>query len=172
MSAPTPDIEAARTPFADWAAVYRQRGYWPRPITPGSKACHVREWQKPDPDFLEATLASWLTSHADFGIGLLMGTEDARRTRHRPRRICARRTGIARPYAQRSRRQEGCGLLRSRRRHPQQSRVQGSGRRGQESRQGCRVPIRQEALRHPANDPSRHRPSLPLDREASARGRL
>jgi hypothetical protein len=60
--------------FAQWARVYRERGYWPRPITPGQKACHVREWQKPDSEFSDATLASWLTSHADFGIGLLMGS--------------------------------------------------------------------------------------------------
>ena len=74
MSTPTPDTEAARGPFADWAEVYRRRGYWPRPITPGTKACHVREWQKPDFEFVDATLASWLTSHAHFGIGLLMGS--------------------------------------------------------------------------------------------------
>ena len=49
-------------------------GYWPRPITLGTKACHVREWQKPDSELPEATLASWLTSHANFGIGLLMGS--------------------------------------------------------------------------------------------------
>jgi hypothetical protein len=34
----------------------------------------VREWQKPDSELLDATLASWLTSHANFGIGLLMGS--------------------------------------------------------------------------------------------------
>jgi Bifunctional DNA primase/polymerase, N-terminal len=73
MSAPIPDSAAARGPFADWAGVYRRRGYWPRPITPGTKACHVREWQKPDSELSEVTLASWLASHAHFGIGLLMG---------------------------------------------------------------------------------------------------
>ena len=74
MSTPTSDSAAARGPFADWASEYRRRGYWPRPITPGTKACHVREWQKPDSEWPEATLASWLTSHANFGIGLLMGS--------------------------------------------------------------------------------------------------
>ena len=34
----------------------------------------MREWQKPDSELSEATLASWLTSHAHFGIGLLMGS--------------------------------------------------------------------------------------------------
>jgi hypothetical protein len=74
MSAPSPDSEAAGAPFADWAGVYRRRGYWPRPITAGTKACQVQEWQKPDSELPEQTLASWLTSHADFGIGLLMGS--------------------------------------------------------------------------------------------------
>jgi hypothetical protein len=65
--------EASRI-FAEWAGVYRQRGYWPRPITAGAKACHLAGWQKPDFELSEATLASWLTSHANFGIGLLMGS--------------------------------------------------------------------------------------------------
>jgi Bifunctional DNA primase/polymerase, N-terminal len=69
-----PDSLTARGPFADRAEVYRRRGYWPRPITPGTKACHVRDWQKPDSDLSDATLTSWLTSHAHFGIGLLMGS--------------------------------------------------------------------------------------------------
>jgi hypothetical protein len=60
--------------FARWAGVYRQRGYWPRPITPGTKACLVREWQKADSELPEATLASWLTSRGHCGIGLLMGS--------------------------------------------------------------------------------------------------
>ena len=60
--------------FADWAGVYRRRGFWPRPISPGAKACHVRDWQKPDSELSEVTLASWLKSHSHFGIGLLMGS--------------------------------------------------------------------------------------------------
>jgi Bifunctional DNA primase/polymerase, N-terminal len=73
-STTSPAMTESPSIFADWAGVYRQRGYWPRPITPGTKACHVREWQKPDSDLPDATLASRLTSHADFGIGLLMGS--------------------------------------------------------------------------------------------------
>jgi hypothetical protein len=34
----------------------------------------VRDWQKPDSELSEATLTSWLTSHANCGIGLLMGS--------------------------------------------------------------------------------------------------
>jgi Bifunctional DNA primase/polymerase, N-terminal len=74
MSDPTPNSEAAPGPFADWAHVYRRPGYWPRPITLGTKACYVRGWQKPDSELPEATLASWLTSNANLGIGLLMGS--------------------------------------------------------------------------------------------------
>ena len=74
MSTPNRDSEAARGPFADWANVYRQRGLWPRPVTSGSKACHVKDWQNQDSEIFEVTLASWPTSRADFGIGLLMGS--------------------------------------------------------------------------------------------------
>ena len=74
---PAPSASAGATEaapvFAHWAGVYRRHGYWPRPITLGTKACHLREWQKPDTEFSDATLASWLTSHAHSGIGLLMG---------------------------------------------------------------------------------------------------
>jgi hypothetical protein len=70
----SPVTTEAPSIFAQWAGVYRRRGFWPRPITPGTKACHVREWQKPDSELSEETLISWLTSHAHFGIGLLMGS--------------------------------------------------------------------------------------------------
>jgi len=45
MSAPTPNMDTACGPFADLAGVNRQCGYWPRPITVGSKACYLREWR-------------------------------------------------------------------------------------------------------------------------------
>jgi hypothetical protein len=34
--------------FAHWALIYRQLGLWPRPVTLGSKACHIKDWQRPD----------------------------------------------------------------------------------------------------------------------------
>jgi hypothetical protein len=34
----------------------------------------MRDWQRPDPELSEAMLASWLTSYANSGIGLLMGS--------------------------------------------------------------------------------------------------
>jgi hypothetical protein len=74
MSASIPDIAVAQGPFADWAAVYRKVGYWPRPVTAGSKACHVPSWQRPDADISGAELASWLTKYGHLGIGLLMGS--------------------------------------------------------------------------------------------------
>jgi Bifunctional DNA primase/polymerase, N-terminal len=60
-------------PFAELAPIYRPR-YWPRPITIGSKACHVSGWQKPDAEIPAAELASWLTKYGHLGIGLLMGS--------------------------------------------------------------------------------------------------
>lgn len=60
--------------FADWATAYRQLGYWPRPITLGSKACHLKDWQRPDSEILPAERESWTSKHANLGIGLLMGS--------------------------------------------------------------------------------------------------
>jgi Bifunctional DNA primase/polymerase, N-terminal len=74
MSSPSPDVAAARGPFAESARVYSQRGNWPRPITIGSKACHVRDWQRPDHEIPAAELASWPTKYGPLGIGLLMGS--------------------------------------------------------------------------------------------------
>ena len=121
--------------FAHWAPVYRERGYWPRPITLGTKACHVRDWQRPDAEISAAELASWLTSarqsrHRPAHGQPVSRRHDARRTRHRPRRIRAHRARASPRSAQRPHRQEGRGLLRPRARRAQQSRVQGSRRRG------------------------------------------
>jgi Bifunctional DNA primase/polymerase, N-terminal len=60
--------------FAEWAPRYRQRDYWPRPVSPNSKACHVRDWQKPDPEIEIAVRERWLSEQGHFGIGLLMGS--------------------------------------------------------------------------------------------------
>ena len=136
--------------FAHWAGVYRRRGYWPRPITPGTKACHVREWQKPDSELSEATLASWLTSHANFGIGLLMGspfpdgtTLGALDIDHDEYVRLGRASLIDAPSGRIGK--KGAVFFVRVRGRLEQSRVHGSGRRGQASRQGCRVPVRQES---------------------------
>jgi hypothetical protein len=60
--------------FAEIAPPYRQHGFEPRPISPGSKACNIASWQKHDAEFDPRVLESWLTKYADHGIGLLLGT--------------------------------------------------------------------------------------------------
>jgi Bifunctional DNA primase/polymerase, N-terminal len=67
---------AIETPngFAIWAAVYRERGFWPRPVKPGSKACYEHGWQTPDRELSPDVLRGWLASHGSAGIGLLMGS--------------------------------------------------------------------------------------------------
>jgi hypothetical protein len=65
--------EASRI-FAEWASPYRERGFWPRPISPKSKACHMRDWQTPDGELSVEVLQGWLASQGSAGIGLLMGS--------------------------------------------------------------------------------------------------
>jgi hypothetical protein len=60
--------------FAAWADIYRERGFWPRPITVGHKACHLADWQKPDSEIPADEIAFWLTKCGHLGIGLLMGS--------------------------------------------------------------------------------------------------
>jgi hypothetical protein len=60
--------------FAEWARVYRDRGFWPRPISLGAKACHISGWQRPDHEIPPAELASWLTKYGHLGIGVLIGS--------------------------------------------------------------------------------------------------
>jgi Bifunctional DNA primase/polymerase, N-terminal len=60
--------------FADWASLYQERGYWARPITLGSKACKLPNWQRPDDKIPTDELDSWIASYGDFGIGLAMGS--------------------------------------------------------------------------------------------------
>lgn len=61
-------------PFARWATAYRRLGFWPRPITLGAKACHLRDWQRPDGEIPHDELASWKSKCGHLGIGLLMGS--------------------------------------------------------------------------------------------------
>jgi hypothetical protein len=60
--------------FGYWARIYRELNYEPRPISAGTKACHVPGWQKPDAEIPAAELDSWLTKYGRLGIGLLMGS--------------------------------------------------------------------------------------------------
>lgn len=58
--------------YATWAPKYREAGFWPLPITPGTKICNVASWQNgmSDQDFQQS-----LRSSAFHGIGLLLGSK-------------------------------------------------------------------------------------------------
>jgi Bifunctional DNA primase/polymerase, N-terminal len=60
--------------FATEAPRYRERGFYPRPIELGSKACKIKGWQRPDSEVGEKDLARWLDQYGQQGIGLLMGS--------------------------------------------------------------------------------------------------
>jgi hypothetical protein len=59
--------------FADWASLYQERGYWARPITLGSKACKLPNWQRRDDEISADEFTSWIAKYGDHGIGLVMG---------------------------------------------------------------------------------------------------
>lgn len=44
--------------FAELALQYEERGFWPRPVTPGTKACKVPNWTNPDPEWARTFLES------------------------------------------------------------------------------------------------------------------
>lgn len=60
--------------YASHATLYRDAGYWPRPIMPGTKACKIGGWQKPDTEIGQEELARWDRKYAGCGIGLVMGS--------------------------------------------------------------------------------------------------
>ena len=163
--------------FADWADVYRRRGYWPRPITPGTKACHVREWQKPDSELPEPTLASWLTSHANFGIGLLMGSPFPDGTTlgavdiDRDEYVRVGRASLGHTPSGRVGKKGAVFFVRVRGRlsNPE---FKVRGEEGKRHGKVAECLFVEKALRHPADDSPRHRRGLPLDREASPRNRI
>jgi hypothetical protein len=57
--------------YAQWAPRYRAAGFWPLPITPGTKTCNVPSWQygMSDQQFEES-----LRNFPCHGIGLLLGS--------------------------------------------------------------------------------------------------
>ncbi|MDG1286733.1 MAG: bifunctional DNA primase/polymerase [Rickettsiales bacterium] len=61
--------------FAHWAPIYRSLGYWPRPITPGSKACREKSWTTPDTELSPEIINKWDRKKSRYGIGLLMGSQ-------------------------------------------------------------------------------------------------
>ena len=61
-------------PFMTWAPILRERGFWPRPVEPGSKATKIKGWQKPDPEQSPQELERWAYDYADYGIGVVTGS--------------------------------------------------------------------------------------------------
>ncbi len=61
--------------FETWAPIYRECGLEPRPVKPGTKACRLKGWTKPDSEFSPEVLESWIHDFGHYGIGLRMGTE-------------------------------------------------------------------------------------------------
>lgn len=60
--------------FATWAPVLRDKGFWPRPVTPGTKAPKIREWQNPDHEWSPVDLRGWSQTYANFGVGIVTGS--------------------------------------------------------------------------------------------------
>jgi Bifunctional DNA primase/polymerase, N-terminal len=69
-----PVMSEASLIFAEWAPIYRECGFWPRPISPNTKACHERDWQKSDPEIAIEVRERWLNDQGRHGVGLLMGS--------------------------------------------------------------------------------------------------
>jgi hypothetical protein len=97
----TPAMSEASLIFADWAPLYRNQGFWPRPILPNTKARHARDWQKPEAEIPIEVRERWLRAEGHYG-----------------------------------------------------------------------VPLLQEVMRHPADDPPRNRAAVRMDRSGAARGGL
>jgi len=60
--------------FGDAAPLYRNAGFWPRPVRPGTKACPIKKWNVPDPERKLGELDGWLEQFGHCGIGLVLGS--------------------------------------------------------------------------------------------------
>jgi hypothetical protein len=60
--------------FAEHVEAYRAKGFWPRPIKPGTKACKVSNWQRSDTEIAPGELRGWNEKYAAYGIGLCLGS--------------------------------------------------------------------------------------------------
>jgi hypothetical protein len=58
--------------YAHWAPLYRKAGFEPRPVTPGTKACHLNGWQA---RMNEADFEASVARFGGHGISLLMGSQ-------------------------------------------------------------------------------------------------
>jgi hypothetical protein len=60
--------------FGDLAEAYRAAGYYPRPVSPGTKTPPMKGWNVPDPELAASVLDDWIVQYAHHGIGLLLGS--------------------------------------------------------------------------------------------------
>ena len=60
--------------FGQYATLYRDAGFWPRPVKLGTKSPLGQKWQIPDPDRTQRELDEMVNRHGDLGIGLVMGS--------------------------------------------------------------------------------------------------
>jgi hypothetical protein len=60
--------------FAEHVEAYRAKGFWPRPIKPGTKACKIVNWERPDTAITLGELRGWNEKYAACGIGLCLGS--------------------------------------------------------------------------------------------------
>ncbi len=61
-----------KTPFGTYAPIYRDLGFWARPLT--GKVCKEKSWQLPDSEMPEDLFENWLRNKAGFNIGICAGS--------------------------------------------------------------------------------------------------
>ena len=66
-------------PFAEFAPIYRDLGYWPRPLL--GKKCLESGWQKPNNELPDGTLERWIEEKPSHNIGLVAGSSFSDGTR-------------------------------------------------------------------------------------------
>src|SRR5690606_3304363 len=60
--------------FGDLALLYRNAGFWPRPVQPGTKMPPFKKWNTPDPERTLGELDGWAETYAHWGIGVVLGS--------------------------------------------------------------------------------------------------
>ena len=60
--------------FEEWARIYKDAGFEPRPKWPNKKICYAKEWQLPDAEQPDDIYEQWIRKYGHYEIGLRMGT--------------------------------------------------------------------------------------------------
>ncbi|WP_112309666.1 bifunctional DNA primase/polymerase [Pseudogemmobacter bohemicus] len=60
--------------FASEYRAYKEAGFEPRPVTPGTKGPKVKDWNKPDAELPPDIYEKWAAKYADQGLCLRLGT--------------------------------------------------------------------------------------------------